>query len=86
MAVDETPSFFDFLGYMYFCGGTIAGPFFEYMDYKNFIEKKEHYKVIPSTVLPTFKRLSNAASNYLTPLLILSCAGPAFDHRGLLLE
>jgi len=32
-AIDKCPSFYDFLGYMYFCGGTIAGPFYEYKDF-----------------------------------------------------
>lgn len=47
---------------MYFCGGTIAGPFYEYKDYKNFMEKKEHYSSIPSTFIPTLIRLSHAGS------------------------
>ena len=45
---------------MYFCGATIAGPFYEFRDYKNFIERKEHYKEIPSTIIPSLLRLSNA--------------------------
>jgi hypothetical protein len=48
------------MGYMFYCGGTIAGPFYEYKDYINFIERKNHYAVIPSTITPTLKRLSHA--------------------------
>ena len=48
---------------MYFCGATIAGPFFEYKDYINLIEKKEEYQKIPSTVLPALKRLFTAFCN-----------------------
>lgn len=61
-AISKAPSFVDFIGYMYYCGGTIAGPFYEYTDYINFIETKEHYKHIPNTVLPTLKRLLHALS------------------------
>ena len=42
-AILEIPGFKDYLGYMYFCGATIAGPFYEFKDYKNLIEKREHY-------------------------------------------
>jgi len=31
--VEKLPSFYEYMGYMYYCGGTIAGPFFEYKDY-----------------------------------------------------
>ena len=55
-AVDDTPTFTEFLGYIYFCGATIAGPFFEYKDYKNLIEKKGHYKEVPSTIIPSLLR------------------------------
>lgn len=27
------PSFFDFMSYLYFCGGAISGPFFEFKDW-----------------------------------------------------
>jgi hypothetical protein len=45
---------------MFYCGGTIAGPFYEYKDYINFIERKENYVSIPSTIIPTLKRIFNA--------------------------
>jgi len=32
-AIDKCPSFYDYLGYLYYCGGTIAGPFYEYKDF-----------------------------------------------------
>jgi len=37
--VEELPSFYDYMGFMYFCGCTIAGPFFEYKDFINFINR-----------------------------------------------
>jgi lysophospholipid acyltransferase len=58
--VETLPSFYDYLGYIYYCGGTIAGPFFEYKDYVNFIERKGHYSAIPNTIFETLKRVSHA--------------------------
>jgi hypothetical protein len=50
------PSIMEILGYVYFPGGTMCGPFFEFSDYKNFIEKNGHYKNIPSTIAPSLIR------------------------------
>ena len=58
--VEELPSFYDYLGYMYYCGGTITGPFFEYNDFINFIYRKGHYSNIPSTYIPAIKRIFHA--------------------------
>ena len=33
-AVTETPSFFDFMSYLYFCGAAISGPWYEYKDFR----------------------------------------------------
>ena len=62
-AIDKIPKFWDYLGYMFFCGGTIAGPFYEYKDYINFIQKKDDYSYIPNTILPTLKRIFHAICN-----------------------
>eukprot|EP00347_Sterkiella_histriomuscorum_P004536 403360089 len=59
-AIDQCPSFYDYLGYLYYCGGTIAGPFYEYKDYINFMHREGHYLNIPSTIIPTIKRLAVA--------------------------
>ena len=32
-AVEEVPSFFDFISYLYFCGAAISGPFYEFKDF-----------------------------------------------------
>lgn len=45
---------------MYYSGGTIAGPFYEYRDYINFVEKKDSYKSIPSTVVASILRFGIA--------------------------
>ena len=62
-AIEKVPAFTDFIGYMYFCGGTIAGPFYEFRDYINFIEKKDTYKQIPNTIVPTLLKFSTALCN-----------------------
>jgi lysophospholipid acyltransferase len=70
-AIAKIPSFFDYLGYMYYCGGTIAGPFYEYNDYINFIERTGHYSKIPSTFIPTIQRFITALSKSLISLIVL---------------
>lgn len=54
------PSLFDYLGYIYICCGTIAGPFFEFKNYKLFINKQGNYANIPSTYKQTLIRFSHA--------------------------
>lgn len=57
-AIEEgIPSFFDFWAYMYFCGGVISGPWYEFKDFQNYMRGTGHYKSIPSTILPTLKIL-----------------------------
>ena len=56
----DLPSFYDYIGYTFYLGSTIAGPFYEYKDYIDFIEKKNSYKVIPNTVQATLKKLALA--------------------------
>lgn len=57
-AIEEgIPSFFDFWAYMYFCGGVISGPWYEFKDFQNYMRRTGHYKYIPSTILPTLKIL-----------------------------
>jgi hypothetical protein len=58
--VEKLPSFYDYMGYIYYCGGTITGPFFEYKDFINFIERTGHYSNIPNTVFETIKRVCHA--------------------------
>lgn len=58
--IEGNISFFDFIGYMYITGGTISGPYYEFNDYKNFIELKKEYANIPSTILPSLKKFITA--------------------------
>lgn len=32
-AVEDIPSFFNFMSYIYFCGASISGPWYEYKDF-----------------------------------------------------
>ena len=43
---------------MYFCGGAISGPWFEFRDFQDYMANQGHYKEIPSTVVPTLKRIA----------------------------
>ena len=36
-AVEELPSFLDFMAYIYFCGASISGPWYEYRDFNDMI-------------------------------------------------
>lgn len=58
--VEETLSFSNFICYAYYCGGTIAGPFYEYRDFMNFIELKKEYANVPSTISATLKKFITA--------------------------
>jgi len=61
--VKKLPSFYEYISYMYYCGGTIAGPFFEYKDFNNFINRTHSYENIPSTIVPTLIRFTTALGN-----------------------
>jgi len=45
------PTPLEYSSYVFFCGGIVVGPFFEYSDYINFIEQKGHYKDIPTSII-----------------------------------
>lgn len=80
-AVEETPTFFNFIAYMYYCGGTLSGPFYEYQDFIQFIEKRGHYKSIPGTFIPTLTRLATSFSKSIsTFILCVSVCGNCRYH------
>lgn len=56
LKIEKLPSVIEVLSYVYFPGACIAGPFFEFADYKRFIEKKERFADIPNPILPSLKR------------------------------
>ena len=45
--VDEFPSLLEYCSFVFSNCGAIIGPFFEYADFKNWIEMKGHYKSMP---------------------------------------
>jgi lysophospholipid acyltransferase len=51
---------FEYFCYVYFYPTAICGPFIEFRDFQNFINCKEEYSKIPSTVLPSLKRMLHA--------------------------
>ena len=55
----EVPSFFDYWSYMYFCGASISGPFYEFKDFQMYMKSEAHYAKIPSTLAPTLMRVVN---------------------------
>ena len=59
-AIEQVPSFFDFMSYLYFCGAAISGPWYEYKDFKQMISKEGDFKDIPSTVKPALLRFVQA--------------------------
>jgi len=63
---------------MYYCGGTLAGPFYEYKDFMNFMELKDEFKNIPNTFLPTIKRFSTAMFFIMTSKIIDGYFNPSY--------
>ncbi len=47
--VDKMPTVLELLSYVYFPCSAICGPFFEFADYKLYIERRDRYAQIPST-------------------------------------
>lgn len=61
------PSLLEFLSYVFYSGGCLMGPFFEYSDYINFIEKRGHYVDLPlNTIVPSIVRLASGLCKYLS--------------------
>jgi D-alanyl-lipoteichoic acid acyltransferase DltB (MBOAT superfamily) len=71
-ALEETPSFVEFLSYIYFCGAAISGPWYEFSDFNNMINLSGDFASVPSTVRPALRR-------YLDAWLCVA-VGSFFDH------
>ena len=52
------PSFLEITSYIWFCNAAGLGIFFEFSDYKRFIEKTEEYKNIPNPILASLKLMA----------------------------
>ena len=59
-AIEEVPSLFDFLAYLYFCGAAISGPFYEFKDFQMMMAREGNYKEVPSTLKPGLIRFAQA--------------------------
>jgi hypothetical protein len=55
--VVKMPSPLEMMSYVFFCGACICGPFYEYSDYINYIEKKGIYAKVPSSLSAALIRL-----------------------------
>ncbi|KAJ3022079.1 lysophospholipid acyltransferase [Thoreauomyces humboldtii] len=70
LAIRETPSLLEFMGYTFFFGGFLVGPSFEFVDYKNSVENKPPFTNRPSSIIPTLKAVGAA----------LACAGIFYKY------
>ena len=59
-AIEEIPSFSDYMSYLYFCGAAISGPFYEFKDFVQMIRQEGDFKKIPSTLKPGLTRFLHA--------------------------
>ena len=48
------------MSYLYYCGSTISGPWFEYKDFMQMIRKEGDFKEVPSTLKAGLSRYFNA--------------------------
>mmetsp|Transcript_25430 Transcript_25430/g.28245 ORF Transcript_25430/g.28245 Transcript_25430/m.28245 type:complete len:261 (+) Transcript_25430:24-806(+) len=55
--VEEKPSLIEILSYISYPASNLCGPFFEFRDYKDFIEENGRYKNIPSSFGVAFSKL-----------------------------
>ena len=56
-SINKLPSFFQVWSYTFNAPSCVAGPFFEYKDFEDWMELKGHYQSIPSTTYSGIKRL-----------------------------
>ena len=47
-SVHDFPNFIEFHSFVLFFGGCLIGPFFEFSDFKNWIEMTGQYKSLPN--------------------------------------
>lgn len=62
-AIKDMPCLLDYLGYMFFCGGCIIGPYYEYKDFDDFINRRDYYGRMKkgSTLVPALIRMGQGA-------------------------
>jgi lysophospholipid acyltransferase len=55
--VVKIPNVLEYFSYMNFYGGALVGPTFDFAEYQEFIERRDGYKSVPSTILASLKTL-----------------------------
>lgn len=72
-SVDRMPSLIEFYSYIYYYGGVLVGPCYEYIDYINYTNlnmfKSDKSKNIPSTLIPSLICVSKALLCYVGVLV-----------------
>ena len=58
--VTHFPNLLEITSYTFYCNTAGLGVFFEFTDYKRFIEKTHEYTNIPSTLIPSLKWLGQS--------------------------
>jgi hypothetical protein len=58
--VKNLPGIFELLSYTFYTQNSALGVFFEFSDYKRFIERTEDFKNVPSPILPSLLSLGQA--------------------------
>ena len=56
--VVHLPSLLELASYIWYCQACALGVFFEFSDYKRFIERTHEYKNVPSPIIPSLKWLA----------------------------
>ncbi|KAJ3149130.1 lysophospholipid acyltransferase [Geranomyces michiganensis] len=64
LAIRKMPGLIEYLGYIFFFGGFLVGPSFEFVDYKRFIENQPPFDKRPSSFVPTISALGAAAMSF----------------------
>ncbi|KAI8587860.1 MBOAT, membrane-bound O-acyltransferase family-domain-containing protein [Geranomyces variabilis] len=64
LAIRKMPGLIEYLGYIFFFGGFLVGPSFEFVDYKRFIENQPPFDKRPSSFVPTIRALGAAAISF----------------------
>ena len=58
----KLPSILEISSYTFYISNSALGVFFEFSDYKRFIERSDEYKSVPSPILHSLKTLGLAVA------------------------
>lgn len=56
----KLPSVLEITSYTFYISNSALGVFFEFSDYKRFIERSDEYKLVPSPILASLNTLAHA--------------------------